>query len=141
MFNFAVLHSQICQSISLPEPTVLIKLLRTWEQPLDASNWMKANDMFLFSPFRSPLRTQITQGLGLLPWWQKEYQKITMSHLSYRFEIIPCFCECFLTVDNSPSFSSSSMPEGINYKLGGTSSFSFLGLHITGEIQTARVDF
>lgn len=129
VFNFAVLHSQICQSISLPEPTVLIKLLRTWEQPLDASNWMKANDMFLFFPFRSPPRTQITTGLALLPWWQKEYQKITMSHLCYRFEIILSFCECFLTVDNSPSFSSSSMPEGINYKLGGTSSLSFLSPH------------
>ena len=52
-----------------------------------------------------------------------------MSHLSYRFEIISSFCECFLTVDNCPSFSSSNMPEGINYKLGGTSSFSFLSPH------------
>ena len=137
MFNFAVLHSQICESISLPVPTVLIKLLRTWEQPLDASNWMKANDMFLLFPFRAPPRTQIP----LLPWWPKEYQKITTSHLCYRFEIIPSFCECFLTVDNSPSFSSSNMPEGINYKLDGTNCFSFLGLHITGQIQTARVDF
>ena len=64
-----------------------------------------------------------------------------MSHLCYRSEIIPSFCECFLTVDNSPSFSSSNMPEGINYKLDGTNCFSFLGLHITGQIQTARVDF
>ena len=141
VFNFAVLHSKICQSISLPGPTVLIKLLRTWEQPLNASNWMKANDTFLFFPFRTPPRTQITWGLALLPWWQKEYQKITMSHLSYRFEIISSFCECFLTVDNCPSFSSSNMPEGINFKLGGTSCFSFLGLHITGGMQTARVDF
>ena len=50
-----------------------------------------------------------------------------MSHLCYRSEIIPSFCECFLTVGNSPSFSSSNMPEGINYKLGRTSFFgSFL---------------
>ena len=52
-----------------------------------------------------------------------------MSHLCYRFEIILSFCECSLTIDNSPSFSSSSMPEGINYKLGGTSSLSFLSPH------------
>ena len=66
---------------------------------------------------------------------------MTMSHLCYRFEIIPSVCECFLTVDNSPSSSSSNMPEGIDYKLGGTNCFSFQGLHITGGIQTTRVDF
>lgn len=66
---------------------------------------------------------------------------MTMSHLCYRFEIIPSICECFPTVDNSPSSSSSNMPEGIDYKLGGANCFSFQCLHITGEIQTARVDF
>lgn len=71
----------------------------------------------------------------------KEYQKITMSHLCYRSEIIPSFCECFLTVGNSPSFSSSNMPEGINYKLGGTRFFSFLSPHPTGGNANPTIDF